>query len=384
MDKTLNEFFERLKNEGIRSHYSTANNKIYISATKKEDVEKVKPLLKKYRLRLSFIDSANSNVIFENKIGDNEINLNVQSMLLTVCPSFNIIEAEKYLNTKGFTIGYYFPPILTCKEMTFLDWLKNCHIPSLNYYSKDLSGNIRGIAGILPDGNIFDFIKAPKMATGPDLIRLLLLLGENLFSPSEVTIKVHHLKNDIQILSFSSQKLKNVLSALSSIALKNIKIEFATLYTREDEHSDPVLEVGYVNNKLFDYKNWIIRTVNNEGVSLINTISDYDMIRERLNGFVNHDCQIEIHSKYKSISKVDDIVKFLSQNIRFNGYLYRYERSSFSFRLIIPSEYYQQVKDNLVSEFSKYKGEIRITECSKNISNEIPLSIYSRLIHSCS
>ncbi len=384
MDKVLNEFFERLRDEGVQSHYSINTGKIYISVSKNEDTDKIRPLLKKYRLRLSFIDSANSNVILENRIGENDISVNSESMLLTAGASSTILQAETMLNNEGLTIGYYFPPVLASESMTFADWLKNSHIPSLNYYNRDLSGNIRGIKGIFTDGSRFETINAPRMAAGPDVIRLLLLAGQNLFSPTGVTIRINKLKNDINILSFSSQKIKNLFSALASLALKNVRIEFATLYTREDEHSDPVLEIGYNTNGLYDFKNWIIRTVNNEGASLINTVSDYKMIRDRLAHLTKSECQIEIHAKYRSIGRLSDILKQFSQNVNLKSYLYRYEKGSFSIRVILPKDPYSQIKDNILAECSKYRGDIRLTECSKSSSDEIPLPIYSRIIHSCS
>ncbi|MCX7944205.1 MAG: hypothetical protein N2746_06830 [Deltaproteobacteria bacterium] len=383
MDRVLNEVFKRLLDVGIQSHYSATSQKIHISVTKNDEIEKVRSIIKKFKLRLSFIDTANSNIILENKINESKILLNKESSLLTVGVLYNIIEAEKFLNAHGFSIGYYFPPVLSSTEMTFADWIKNFHIPSLNYYDKDLSGNIRGIKGILPNGNTFETINAPRMATGSDIVRLLLLAGQNLFSPFEITLRIRPLKHNIKILSFSSKRIKNLLSALASLALKNIKIEFATLYTREDQHNDPMLEIGYNQDDIFDFMNWIVRTVNNEGVSLINTLSEYDEIKMRLNNLIKHEYQIEIYAKYKGIGKLDEILKSLFQNIRFNGYLYRYEKNSFSFRVILPPNLYQQLKDNLISECSKYKEDIRISECTEGSKDQIPLSIYSKIIHSC-
>ncbi len=384
MDKTLNEIFEILKSKGIKTHYSPNNYKMNISVSQYEEIDRIKPLLKKYKLKFSFIDSANSRLILESRIDDKEILLNNKSMLLTIGTNYNILEAERYLNKEGLSIGYYFPPILKNPDMTFFDWIKNYHIPSLNYYNKDLASNIRGIKGVFTDGNVFESINAPRMATGSDIVRFLLLIGQNLFLPTKITMRIYPRKQNIQILSFSSQKLKNLFLALSSLALKNIQIEFATLYTRDEEHNDPVLEIGYTPDVIYDFKNWIIRTINNEGASLINTVSDYDIIQERLNNLVKNDHQIEIYAKYKSINRLCDILKLLSQYIKIKGYLYRYEKSSFSFRLILPADNYQQTKDILTTECLKYKGDIKFIECSNGSTNDIPLGLFSKIIHSCS
>lgn len=383
MDKSLNEFFERLKDEGIHSQYSQTNNRVYISATRLSDIEKIRALLKKYKMRLFFIDSANANIIFENKINEKAISINQKSLLLRVSSNYKINDAEKLLNSEGLTLGYFFPPIYTREDMTFFDWFNQYHIPSLNYAIRDFSGNIRGLKGILPDGRIYESITAPRMATGSDINRLLIIAGRNLFYPIEITLKVMPLKDPIQILSFSSQKFKNLFSAISSIALKNVKIEFAALYTREEDHNDPVLKIGYFKDELYDFKNWIIRTVNNEGANLINTTSDFEKIRDRLNTFININSQLEFIIRYRGINRFEELLKEINQNFNIQGYLYRYERNSFSFRIILPEANYKETKDYLSVECKKCRGDIRITDCRQNPSNEIPLSIYSRIIHSC-
>lgn len=383
MDKTINEFFERLKDEGIQSQYSPSADKIYISVSRYEEVEKIRTLLKKYRLRLSFIDSANTRLVLENQIDKNVLSLDKRSMLLTTGVMSNIADTEAYLNKEGFSLGYYFPPILTRKEMTFSDWLKKYHIPALNYYNRDLSANIRGISGILPDGSIFESINAPRMAAGPDILRFLILTGSNLFSPHKITLKINKLKKDINVLSFSSSRTKNLFNAIASLALKNIRIEFLTLYITEDRASEPILEIGYSADEGFDFKNWIIRMVKNEGATLINTISDFNMIQDRLNQFTEYDYQVEIFAKYRGINKLEELLKLISQNVHYKGYLYRYERSSFSFRLILPQESYQAMKDNLLSECRKYSEDLQMAECSKGTSEMIPLNLYSKIINSC-
>ncbi|MGC8926784.1 MAG: hypothetical protein ACP5QK_02560 [Myxococcota bacterium] len=383
MEKSLGEFFERLKAEGIHSQYSQNNNKLYISASRLSDIEKIHLLLKRYRFRLSFIDSANSNIIFESKIDENTISINKKSLLLNVSSKYKINDAERLLNSEGLTLGYFFPPIFTKEEMTFSDWFDQYHIPALNYTIRDFGGNIRGIRGILPDGRIYESISAPRMATGSDINRLIMVTGRILFYPFEFTLKVMPLRNPVQILSFSSQKIKNLFLALSSIALKNVRIEFATLYTRGEGHNDPVLEIGYSKDDLYDFKNWIIRTVNNEGANLINNTSDLEAIKNRLNRFVEMDNQLEFITRYRGINRLEEILKELDQNYNIEGYLYRYERSSFSFRIILPQSNYKEIKDYLTIECKKCRDDIRLTDCRQNPSAEIPLSIYSRIVHSC-
>jgi len=384
MDKLLNELFERLKLEGIHSQYSPHNKKIYISATRTIDIEKIRVILKKFKQRLSFIDSPNSNIIFENGIVENGLSLNNKSMLLTTNVFYKINEIESYLNKEGFSLGYYFPPVFNDKDMTISDWLTNYHIPQMNYYGRDLAANIRGLNGILPDGSMYNSINAPRMATGSDINRLLILVGKNLFCPTKITIKINRKKEPIHLLTFSSQKFKNLLLAIASLALKNVKIEFATIYPEDKENSEPILAIGYYNEELYDYKNWIIRTVTNEGATLTNVVSDYSTIREKLYKLCKTESQIECVTRYRGISRLEDILKSLSQNYNARGYLYRYERGSFSYRIILPENSYQQIKDNLQIDCSNYKEDIRITECIQSSSNGIPLTVYSHLIRSCS
>jgi len=383
MHSTLDEIFELLKKDGIQSQFSSKQDRLYICASKDSDIIRIGDIIAKSRQRLSFVDSANSNIIFENRPLEHFKRLNRESMLFTASTSLSIAEGESLLNSEGYTIGYYFPPILDNKDMTFYEWLSNYHIPALNYFSGDLSTNIRNLSGILSNGNIYTSISAPRMATGSDINRLLLLTGQNLFYPTLVTFKINRMKQDINILSFSAQKIRYLFSAIASLATKGVRIDFASLYTREDGTYEPVLEIGYGVDQQYDFKNWIIRTVSNEGANLINTISDYHQIRERLYNFVQQPNQIELIAKFRAIGGLEEILKLLSQNFKLNGYLYRFEKTAFSFRLILPESAYEKTKDTLLVECKRYRGDIKFIDCKQHTRDEIPLSIYSRIIHSC-
>jgi|GEM_PF-1826278 len=379
----LNQIFELFKKEGINSQFSTGGDKIYVSATRESDLTKIGSIISKYGVRLSFVDTANANIVFEYKPIQSFKRLNKESMLLSVSPDLPVLQVERELNQEGFSIGYYYPPLLKDKDMTFLDWLEDYHIPSLNYFSGDLSFNIRGLSGILTNGEIYNSITAPRMATGSDINRLLLLAGRNLFYPTLITLKVNHTKPDVNILSFSAQRIKYLFCALASIATKGIKIEFATLYTRDDGTFEPVLEIGYSNSH-FDFKNWIIRTVTNEGASLINPVSTYQQIQERLYRLIQQPYQVELMAKFRGIGGLEDLLQMLSQNFKVNGYLYRYEKTALSFRLILPEISYEKTKDMLSIECKKYRGDIKLIDRKQQGRDEIPLHIYSRIIHSCS
>ncbi len=384
MNKILPEIFEKFLNTGIHAQYSEKSQKLYICAMHSEDINKIYEIIKKYKVRLSFVDSPNPQIIFEYRPINQNIKINNKSQLCEVDSEYNILKAEKYLNSEGFSLGYYFPPILNNPQYKFRDWISNYHIPAMNYYQSDLASNIRGVDGILPDGRRYSSICAPRMATGSDTNRLLILAGSNLFYPISLNLKIIPIRTDLQIISFSCIRIKNLFSAIASLATKNIRLEFVALYTGNEENSESILHIGYKKNEIFDFKSWIIRTVNNEGVHLINSTIDYNSIRDILFQYTNRTNQIEFLVRYKGIGKFEEILKMLSTNFRIEGYLYRYERNSFSFRVILPENTYQLTRDELMAEISKYSKDISLIDCKEGKSTLIPLSIYSRIIHSCS
>jgi hypothetical protein len=89
-------------------------------------------------------------------------------------------------------------------------------------------------------------------------------------------------------------------------------------------------------------------------------------------------------AKFRGIGGLEDLLQMLSQNFKVNGYLYRYEKTALSFRLILPEISYEKTKDMLSVECKKYRGDIKLIDRKQQGRDEIPLHIYSRIIHSCS
>lgn len=384
MNNILNEIFENLLKQGIQLQYSEKSQKLHICATNLEDIQKIYEIIKRSGIRLSFVDSPNSQIIFEYRPIRPEIRIDSRSMTCEVDAVYNILEAERELNSSGLSLGHYFPPVLTDPEYLFQDWIADYHIPALNYFQSDLATNLRGISGVLPEGRYYTSIKAPRMATGADINRLLILAGRNLFYPTHLNIRVFPLKSGVEIISFSSMRIRNLLSAIASLAMKNIRLEFVSLYTGNEENSETILNIGYRKDENYNFRSWITRTVTNEGAQLIkNSASDYSSIRERLSRYIKEKNQIELFVRYRGIGGFEEIFKMLSQSFRPVGYLYRYERASFSFRMILPENTYQMTKDELMTEIKKYKRDLRLIDHQENESALIPLSIYTKIIHSC-
>lgn len=384
MNSVLPEIFEKFLKQGIQSQYSEKNQKLHICATNPEDIRRIYEIIKRFDIRLSFVDSPNPQIIFEYRPARPEIRIDSRSMTCEVDTVYNILEAERHLNSEGFSLGYYFPPVLTDPEYLFGDWIADYHIPALNYFQSDLAANLRGISGVLPEGRYYTSIRAPRMATGADINRLLILAGRNLFYPTHLNIRVFPLKRGVEIISFSSMRIRNLLSAIASLAMKNIRLEFVSLYTGNDENSETILNIGYRKDEIYDFRSWIARTVINEGAQLINPTSDYTSIREQLSRYIKQKNQIELFVRYRGIGRFEDILKTLSQNFRPAGYLYRYERNAFSFRMILPENTYQMTKDELMTEIKKYSKDLRLIDHQENESALIPLSVYTKIIHSCS
>jgi alkyldihydroxyacetonephosphate synthase len=161
----------------------------------------------------------------------NKITIDDENLTVTAQTGINIMDLERELNIKGYTMGHY-PQSMYCSALGGNLSTKAAGHFSTKYGKVD--DMVISLKAVLPTGEIIQSKNVPKSSTGPSVDRLLLGAEGVLGIITEATLKIWPYPEERALSSFAFENLGDGLESVRKILRKGIYPAVARLYD-EDE-----------------------------------------------------------------------------------------------------------------------------------------------------
>ncbi len=159
--------------------------------------------------------------------------LSVDPISLTVTCQTGILgqHLEEALQAKGLTLGH-FPSSLYCS--TAGGWLATRSAGQLSSRYGKIEDMVIGVKAVLPDGRVIRTGRAPRSATGPNLVQLLLGSEGTLAVITEATLAVNPLPEAHLSMAFVWDRISAGLDATRRIIQAGLRPAVVRLYDELD------------------------------------------------------------------------------------------------------------------------------------------------------
>lgn len=170
-------------------------------------------------------------IIIDMKKMDRILEIDDESLMVTVQTGINGMVLERELNRRGYTLGHI-PQSLYCSCLG--GWLACKAAGQFSTKYGKIEDMVVALQAVLADGTIIKSKDIPRSSTGPEVERLL-LGSEGIFGIiTEATLKIWPYPEERAMLSFVFDDISNALQAVRLILRKNVYPAVARIYDENE------------------------------------------------------------------------------------------------------------------------------------------------------
>lgn len=140
---------------------------------------------------------------------------------------------EEDLNAKGYTMGH-FPSSIYCSS--FGGYLATRAAGQFSTYYGKIEDIVVAVEGVLPSGEVFSTVVAPRMAVGPDWNHFFLGSEGSLAFLTTAWVKVHCLPETRRFLSYRVSSTEKALEGMRRWLQAGLRPAVLRLYDEEESH----------------------------------------------------------------------------------------------------------------------------------------------------
>lgn len=174
---------------------------------------------------------AEGGIVLDTKRMDRVLSLDLTSLTVTCQTGILGQLLEDALQAEGLTLGH-FPSSIYCS--TLGGWLATRSAGQLSSRYGKIEDMVIGVKAVLPDGRVIRAGRAPRSATGPDLVQLLLGSEGTLAVLTEATLAVNPLPKAHLSMAYVWDRISNGLAATRCIMQAGLRPTVVRLYDELD------------------------------------------------------------------------------------------------------------------------------------------------------
>ena len=159
------------------------------------------------------------------------LDINDKNLTVTVQPGINVMDLERKLNEKGYTLGHH-PQSMYCSALG-----GNLSTRAAGHFSTKygkIEDMVISLEAVLPTGEVIKSKNVPKSSTGPSIERLLLGAEGTLGVITETTLKIWPYPEERALKSYVFADLENGLESIRKILRRWIFPAVVRLYDAEE------------------------------------------------------------------------------------------------------------------------------------------------------
>lgn len=176
---------------------------------------------------LGGITAVNGGIVMDMKRMNRIIEIDQESLLLTVETGINGEVLERKLQEKGFTLRHT-PQSVRCS--TLGGWISCRAAGQFSTKYGKIEDMLCGLQAVLPDGSIYQNTITPRSATGPRIDQLLLGAEGTLGVITRAVLKIWRLPEKQIGRAFAFSTVEDALTAVREILQSNIKPAVVRIY----------------------------------------------------------------------------------------------------------------------------------------------------------
>lgn len=170
-------------------------------------------------------------IIVDLKKMNQVLQLDEESLTVTVEPGVLGQELEEYLQARGYTTGH-FPSSIFSSAMGGFAAARSAGVLSSKYGK--IEDMITGLEVVLPDGEILQTKAVPRSSMGPDL-KQLFIGSEGAFGIiTEMTLRIVHFPEATKFASFLFPDLHSGMEAVKGVFRRDLKPALIRLYDENE------------------------------------------------------------------------------------------------------------------------------------------------------
>jgi alkyldihydroxyacetonephosphate synthase len=159
------------------------------------------------------------------------LQLDAQSLTVTVQPGVLGQELEEYLNARGYTLGHY-PSSIYSSALGGFAAARSAGVLSSKYGK--IEDMITGIEVVLPSGDVLRTKAVPRSSMGPDLKQLFIGSEGSLGIITELTLRICPLPQATKFASYLFRDLHTGMNAIIQVFRQDLKPALIRLYDENE------------------------------------------------------------------------------------------------------------------------------------------------------
>lgn len=176
---------------------------------------------------LGGITAVNGGIVIDMKRMNRIIEIDEESLLVTVETGINGEILERKLQEKGFTLRHT-PQSVRCS--TLGGWISCRAAGQFSTKYGKIEDMLTALTVVLPDGSIFRSTIAPRSATGPRIDQLFLGAEGTLGVVTQAVLKIHRRPEKQIRRSFTFATVEDALQAVREMLQNNVKPAVVRIY----------------------------------------------------------------------------------------------------------------------------------------------------------
>lgn len=206
-----------------------------------EQIQKIVQLANQERIPLIPVSGAGGvvggilaitgGIIIDVKKMNRVLDLDEDSLTITVEPGILGQELEEYLEAKGYTTGH-FPSSIYSSALGGFAAARSAGVLSSKYGK--IEDMITGLEVVLPNGGLFRTKAVPRSSMGPDLKHLFIGSEGSYGIITELTLRISPLPQATQFASFLFSDLTTGMNAVKQIFRHDLKPALIRLYDENE------------------------------------------------------------------------------------------------------------------------------------------------------